>query len=195
MSKMNLPNKLTVLRICLIPIFMVVLIAPLPLSDLARRLIGAALFGITALTDMIDGKIARKYNLITDFGKFLDPLADKFMIFGAMLAILVTCQYASLFVWVTAIIMFRELAVTSLRLIVVGSSGKVIAANLAGKIKTVSQIVGILVFILEPVTLMYFDFWPDNLLSYILMAVMVFTTLWSGAAYFIGCLQYIDPTK
>lgn len=195
MKKMNLPNKLTILRICMIPLFMIVLTVRFPISEIAQRLIGAAIFGLTALTDMVDGKIARKYNLITDFGKFLDPLADKFMIFGAMLSILVTCDYAHIFVWVAAVIMFRELAVTSLRLVVVGSSGKVIAANMSGKIKTVSQIIGVIVMIIEPVTLNFISFWPDNLLSYVFMAVMTFTTVWSGCSYFKGCMQYIDPSK
>lgn len=195
MSKLNLPNKLTLLRIVLIPVFMLVLLLPLPWSDLARRLVGAAVFGLTALTDMFDGKIARKRGLITDFGKFLDPLADKFMIFGALLTLLVIGSYPGVLVWVTAVIMFRELAVTSLRLVVVGASGKVIAANMAGKMKTVSQIVGVLVMILEPVTLNVLHFWPENLLSYLMMALMTVTTLWSGFTYFKASWSYIDPAK
>ena len=92
--KMNLPNKLTVMRMCMIPFFMAVIM--FPFDDFWSRLLAAALFGITALTDMLDGKIARKYNLITDFGKFLDPVADKLMTIGGYVAILTTIAYRSM---------------------------------------------------------------------------------------------------
>ena len=84
-SKMNLPNKLSLFRICMVPVFMVFFAVPLPLSETVTRIIIAAIFAITSLTDMIDGKIARKYGLVTDFGKFIDPLADKFLVFAALL--------------------------------------------------------------------------------------------------------------
>lgn len=195
MKGLNLPNKLTLFRIILIPVFMLILLLPLPWSDAARRLCGAAVFGLASLTDMFDGKIARERGEITDFGKFLDPLADKFMIFGALLSLLVTESYSDYLVWVTAVIMFRELAVTSLRLVTVGKSGKVIAANMAGKMKTVSQIAGVLAMLLEPVILNPFSYWPDNLLSYLMMTLMMITTLWSGYTYFKENWEYIDPTK
>ena len=83
--KMNLPNKLTILRILMVPVFMIFLVAPLPLSDNIRLIVSAVIFIIASLTDMLDGKIARARNLITDFGKFMDPLADKFLVFGALL--------------------------------------------------------------------------------------------------------------
>ena len=89
MAKMNLPNKLTILRVCMIPLFMIFLCVPMGLSDTVVRIAAAVIFALTSLTDMLDGKIARKYNLITDFGKLMDPLADKCMVFGAMLGILV----------------------------------------------------------------------------------------------------------
>ena len=89
---MNLPNKLTVLRLCMVPIFLLFLCLPLPLSDTAIRIVTAVIFILTSLTDMLDGKIARKYNLITDFGKFMDPLADKFLVIAAMLGILAYCD-------------------------------------------------------------------------------------------------------
>ena len=191
---MNLPNKLTILRVIMIPFFVFFLLSGVGGS--ASKWIALVIFAAASITDTLDGYIARRDNLITDFGKFLDPLADKFMIFGALLSILVMSpNYSGIFVWVTAIIMFRELAVTSLRLVVVGSSGKVIAANMSGKIKTVSQIAGVIFMIIEPVTLNLLAFWPDDLLSYISMAIMTFTTLWSGLSYFKGCVQYIDPTK
>jgi len=115
---MNLPNKLTVFRLVTVPIFLVLLCVPLPISDMWLRIITAAVFTITSLTDMLDGKIARKYNLITDFGKFMDPLADKFMVISAMLGILVKFDYIrDVFVWAAAIVIFREFAVTSMRMV------------------------------------------------------------------------------
>ena len=86
---MNLPNKLTLLRVVMIPLFLIFLCIPLPIPETASRLIAAAIFGAAALTDLLDGKIARKYHLITDFGKLMDPLADKCMVISAMLGILV----------------------------------------------------------------------------------------------------------
>ncbi|MBQ6788690.1 MAG: CDP-diacylglycerol--glycerol-3-phosphate 3-phosphatidyltransferase, partial [Clostridia bacterium] len=151
---MNLPNKLSLFRICMVPVFMVFFAVPLPLSETVTRIIIAAIFAITSLTDMIDGKIARKYNLVTDFGKFIDPLADKFLVFAALLGILTNGYFAAIrpyFFWAAAIIIFRELAVTSIRLIAAGKSGLVIAASWLGKIKTVSQMCGIVIILLEPV--------------------------------------------
>ncbi len=134
---MNLPNKLTILRIILVP-FMV---AALLWQGLPHHyLISGLIFGIASFTDMLDGKIARKHNLITDFGKFADPLADKILVVSAFCCFidlkLMSCIPVIL-------ILFREFAVTSIRLIAVGN-GKVIAANMWGKAKTVSQMVAII---------------------------------------------------
>ena len=82
---MNLPNKLTVFRLCMVPVFLICLCVPLPIGDTVLRIITAAIFAVVSLTDMIDGKIARKYNLITDFGKFMDPLADKVLVLTSMI--------------------------------------------------------------------------------------------------------------
>ena len=84
--KMNLPNKLTVLRLLMVPVIIIVML--IPINETASRLLAAAVFGLTALTDMLDGKIARKRGIVTDFGKFMDPIADKIMTFGAFIAIL-----------------------------------------------------------------------------------------------------------
>lgn len=193
---MNLPNKLTILRIFLVPVFMLVMLLPLPVSDSAARIICAAVFLITAFTDTLDGKIARKYNLITDFGKFMDPLADKFMVFGACLSILVKYDYLkNVFIWATAVVMFRELAVTSLRLVVSGKEGLVIAASWLGKVKTVTQTVCILAVILEPVILPFPLFTEYHLLSYITIAAMIIMTLWSGIDYMKSYWKFIDPEK
>jgi len=191
MAKMNLPNKLTILRVCMIPLFMIFLCVPLPLSDTAIRLIAAAIFALTALTDMLDGKIARKYNLITDFGKLMDPLADKCMVFGAMLGILVYCSEIRLvFVWAAILVMARELAVTSLRLIAASAGGEVIAAAWLGKVKTVTQIVCIITVLIEPVIpLAVFREW--HVLSYATTALMAVMTVWSGVDYFKVYGKYI----
>ena len=182
---MNLPNKLTVLRVILVPVFMLFLCVPLGLSDTLVRVIAAVLFALTSLTDMLDGKIARKYNMITDFGKLMDPLADKFLVFGAMLGILVYCaDLRPIFVWAAAIVMLRELAVTSLRLLAATQSGAVIAAAWLGKVKTVTQVVCILCVILEPVILPFPLFTQYHLLSYVTIAAMIVMTIWSGVGYF-----------
>lgn len=178
----NLPNILTVGRALLVPVFMAFLIFDF-LGDMWTRLIGAALFGLISLTDMIDGKLARKYNLITDFGKFLDPLADKLLVLGAMLSLMIYMAgdrtFAILVAFSTFIVIFRELAVTSLRLICKNGDGKVIAANMAGKVKTVSQIIFILAALLEPIV------WDHLVLTYLSLAVMVFMTIYSGVNYFL----------
>ena len=132
---MNLPNKLTVARILLVPFFVAALVIDFPLNNL----VALALFGAASLTDMFDGKIARKHGLITDFGKFADPLADKILVISALLCFvqLGLCDCVAVI-----IVLFREFVVTSIRLIA-AAKGKVIAANMWGKVKTVTQIVAI----------------------------------------------------
>ncbi|MBQ4590600.1 MAG: CDP-diacylglycerol--glycerol-3-phosphate 3-phosphatidyltransferase [Clostridia bacterium] len=193
---MNLPNKLTMFRICMVPVFLVLLCVNLPISDTAMRLSTAIVFAITSLTDMIDGKIARKYNLITDFGKFMDPLADKFLVMAAMLGILVRFDYLRpVFVWAAAIVIFREFAVTSLRLVVAGKSGIVVAAAWLGKVKTTLQMVCIVAILLEPVILPFPLFTEMHLLSYITIAAMTIMTIWSGVDYMKAYWPYITATK
>jgi CDP-diacylglycerol--glycerol-3-phosphate 3-phosphatidyltransferase len=145
---------------------------------------------------MLDGKIARKYNLITDFGKFMDPLADKFMVISAMLGILVRFDYLRpVFVWAAAIVIFREFAVTSLRLVVAGKSGIVVAAAWLGKVKTTLQMVCIVAILLEPVILPFPLFTEHHLLSYITIAAMAVMTVWSGVDYMKAYWPYITATK
>ena len=193
--KMNLPNKLTMLRIFMIPVFMVFLCVPplqTVLTDTAIRLITAGIFVLTALTDMLDGKIARKYNLITNFGKLMDPLADKMMVFGAMLGILMYCEdLRAGFVWAAIIVIFREMGVTSLRLVAASKAGEVIAAAWLGKVKTVTQVVCILAVLLEPVILPFPLFTEMHLLSWITIAAMIVMTLWSGIDYFKAYAKYL----
>lgn len=189
--KLNLPNKLTVLRLLLVPIVMVFILYPSLTGNnpVIQALVCALLFIVTAITDFIDGKIARKYNLITDFGKFMDPVADKFMVIGTLLCITVANETLRPFmVWVTVIVIFRELGITSMRL-VVANSGVVVPANWLGKCKTMAQSISIVVFLVEGVI---WDMW---ILSYIGMAITAFLTLWSGAEYFKAYWKYIDPEK
>ncbi len=198
--KMNLPNKLTVLRLCLVPVFVIIMMVS---SALWASAVGLFLFIIASLTDMLDGKIARKYNLITDFGKFMDPLADKFMVIGAMFVILYRSLslygdrlFSNVFFWAFMIVIFRELAVTSIRLVVSGSSGIVVAANMLGKIKTCTQIACVICCIAEPVIYgllkLPTDFLPISLAT---SALMLIFTLWSGINYIASYWKYLDPEK
>lgn len=142
MKKMNLPNKLTLLRIALVPFVIAAVLIEFPFHFTVAGL----LFGAAAITDAFDGKIARRDNLITDFGKFADPLADKILVISVLVCFvkLGLCGAIPLI-----IIIFREFAVTSVRL-VASAKGKVIAANMWGKVKTVSQIVAIVtIFVMQ----------------------------------------------
>jgi len=206
MSKMNLPNRLTMLRLALVPVVMVLLLLPASIIrwEIAYG-VGVVLFALTALTDMLDGKIARARNLITNFGKFMDPVADKFMVIGTLMALLFRMlrpdiyglSYSSTFtvVFFVAVVMiiFRELAITSLRLVLVNSTGQVVAAKMLGKIKTVSQILCICALMIEPlVDRLICHFAPNYFfasvypLSWLLVAVMLVFTVWSGADYIKG---------
>ena len=204
---MNLPNKLSLMRMILVPIFMIVLVLPdtvLPLW--LSALIGAVIFIVASVTDCLDGKIARKYNLITDFGKLIDPLADKFMVIGALIMILYRAQmHRALFVLALTVVVFRELAVTAMRLITATKSGVAVPANMLGKIKTVSQIVFVIAALIEP--LIYptaevivqvvpmtwlaclSDILPLTLASGIVMA---FFTVWSGIHYIVSLCSLMN---
>ena len=196
-TALNVPNTLSLIRCLLVPVFVVALLFMRDIS-IWGFIVPTVIYILTGLTDMLDGKIARKYNLITDFGKFIDPLADKFMVISSQIAILVwmllrgDVTLALVFVWVVLIILLRELGVTSLRLVVAGNSGIVVAASMLGKIKTVSQMAGTVVILLEPMI----PFFSENhILSYVVMAVMAFTTLFSGLDYLKAYLPYIDSNK
>lgn len=190
--KLNLPNKLTLLRMILVPICMF-FISFDGMNDAACRIIAVLIFAITSLTDMLDGKIARGRGLITDFGKFLDPVADKLLIIGSYLALLVRYRENTVFVhimlWSLFVIVLREIGVTSLRMIV--ASKVVVPANIWGKCKTVSQMACVIVTLLEPLI-----FGKDAvILSYILIISSAVLTLISGIIYFVAYFPYIDPKK
>lgn len=194
MKKLNLPNTLSLIRALLVPVFVATLLFMRNIP-IWCCIVPTIVYGLTGFTDMLDGKIARKYNLVTDFGKFIDPLADKFMVIGSAIAILVwmmlrgqTTQ-ALVFVWVVLIILLRELGVTSLRLVVAGKSGIVVAASMLGKIKTVSQMAGTAIILLEPLI----PFFSENhILSYVCMGIMAFTTLFSGWDYLKAYMPHLS---
>ena len=205
---MNLPNKLTLGRIVVIPIFVLFLVYDFFASPNISRVIAGSLFIIASITDFLDGYIARSRNLVTDFGKFMDPLADKFLILGAMFAIcfseyvfdynavgfstVITSEILRhLFFWTAIVVVFRELAVTSMRLVVAKSSGAVIAANNLGKIKTVTQIVAVSAVILEPVIFPFFH----GLLTFISVILMLYFTVVSGVNYIASYWKFINTNK
>ncbi|WP_243386937.1 CDP-diacylglycerol--glycerol-3-phosphate 3-phosphatidyltransferase [Bacillus kexueae] len=181
---MNLPNKITLARILLIPFFMIVMLGGFEWGQLSvgneqipmTHFVGAIIFIIASTTDWIDGYFARKYNLVTNLGKFLDPLADKLLV-SAALIILVELQLAPS--WMVIVIISREFAVTGLRLVLAGE-GEVVAANMLGKIKTWAQIVAISALLLHNL--------PFSLLSIpfatISLWIAVIFTVVSGWDYF-----------
>lgn len=199
--KLNTPNKLTIFRIVLIPFFMVFLLYNVfgGEGEFWCRIVSAAIFIIASVTDFLDGYLARKNGQVTNFGKFMDPLADKFLIFGAIVAILASDFAISdgsvisgdvlhqVFLWSGIIVIFRELAVTSMRLVVNNTSGIVVSANMLGKIKTNTQIVCVCCIILEPILLPF----CGNVISFISCIVMTVFTVWSGLSYLKAYWPYI----
>ena len=182
MSKMNLPNKLTIFRVILIVPFIILLLGGqagwFGDNTFVTDMIALAIFIIASLTDLIDGKIARKYNLITDFGKFMDPLADKLLVMSALLWFV---EAGRLPAWAMLVVVAREFAVTALRLIAV-ERGRVIAAAWSGKIKTASTMVCICLM------LVFARPWLDVLCTVVILA----TTVYSGVEYFVKNRDVID---
>ncbi|TYR82838.1 CDP-diacylglycerol--glycerol-3-phosphate 3-phosphatidyltransferase [Priestia megaterium] len=183
---MNLPNKITISRIFLIPIFLILMMAPLPFGTVeiaetsipVAHLLGAALFIIASTTDWIDGYYARKYNMVTNLGKFLDPLADKLLVSAALVAI-VDLDLIAGAGWAAIIIISREFAVTGLRLVLAGE-GEVVAANMLGKIKTWTQIIAISAILLYNFP---FEFVSIPFTAIALWISVIFTVI-SGWDYF-----------
>lgn len=181
---MNLPNKITVSRILLIPIFVIVMMFDFNWGNMTlfgaempvHHFVGAMIFIVASCTDWIDGYFARKLNLVTNLGKFLDPLADKLLVTSAFL-ILVEIGFAP--AWVIIIILSREFAVTGLRSILAGE-GTIVAASNLGKIKTWTQIVAISALLLHNTIFVMFGIPFDDIMLY----VALFFTIWSGWDYF-----------
>lgn len=182
---MNLPNKITVSRILLIPIFLVIMYDPFKWGNMTfigadmpvAHFIGALIFIVASVTDWIDGYYARKYNLVTNLGKFLDPLADKLLV-SAALIVLVELGMAP--AWIVITIISREFAITGLRLILAGE-GEVVAANMLGKIKTWTQIIAVSALLLHNTIFVLIGL-PFAEIA--LWVSMIFTVL-SGVDYFI----------
>ncbi|MDW0109163.1 CDP-diacylglycerol--glycerol-3-phosphate 3-phosphatidyltransferase [Sporosarcina aquimarina] len=181
---MNLPNKITVSRVLLIPVFIVFMLADFGMGKLSiggtelsvEQFIGGLLFIFASVTDWLDGYIARKYNLVTNMGKFLDPLADKLLVSAAFIILV---EFGLAPSWVVIIIISREFAVTGLRLLLAGE-GEVVAANQLGKIKTVTQILAISSLLLNNV---FFEAIHVPF-GTIMLYICLFFTVWSGADYF-----------
>ncbi len=198
---MNTPNKLTLARMIATPMFMaIMLIEAIPY----RFLIALVLFSAASLTDMIDGKMARKYNLVTDFGKFLDPLADKMLTTSAYLGFVFVyggTKYAWGMVAILFIVLFREFMVSSLRLVTVSSGGKVVAANMWGKCKTASQMGGIILALALYSVIV--DFGVNNAMFISVCDIIINILFWisavlciiSGGIYLVACKDYINPSK
>lgn len=182
---MNLPNKLTVFRIVLIPVFMLLLTLPLDWGMVTLlgatmpvvHLVAAIVFIVASLTDFLDGQIARRENLVTNFGKFADPLADKLLV---MTALIFFVQFGWVAAWVVSIIVIRELAITGLRTLIVENNGQVLAAAMPGKIKTTSQMIAIIFFLLHNIgfALIGLPF------AEIMMWIALIATIYSGIDYF-----------
>ena len=168
---MTLASKITLVRVAFIPLFMTLMYLSGGQSGLWMWL-ALGVFIIASLTDYIDGQIARKCNQVSDFGKFLDPLADKLLTIAAMTMF---CEWGKMSAWALMLVLAREFAVTGLRLIAVGK-GKVIAAGWSGKIKTASTMVGLCVMMAFPAV---------EWISVAVIAVIIVTTVYSGIEYFV----------
>lgn len=184
MCHLNLPNKITVSRIVLIPIFMLFMLVNFNMGQMnflgteisVEHFIGGLIFIIASLTDWLDGYIARKNNLITNMGKFLDPLADKLLVSAALIVLVELSAAPS---WIVIVIISREFAVTGLRLILAGG-GEVVAANQLGKIKTTAQILAIIFLLLNDPIFSSLSI-PFGM---IMLYIALIFTVWSGADYF-----------
>ena len=174
---MNTANKLTLLRVVMIPAFLLVLYLHVP----GANYWALAIFALASITDTLDGYIARHYNQITDFGKFMDPLADKCLVTAAMLWFVEIGQMPG---WALLIVIVREFAVSGLRMIA-ADKGRVIAAGWSGKVKTASTMVCIVLMLLP------IGYWVNS----ICVAVIVLTTIYSGVEYFTKNLDVLTAAE
>ena len=173
---MNLPNKLSMLRICMVPIFVIFALIDAQWAQIVALL----LFCLASLTDMLDGQIARRHNLVTNFGKFIDPIADKLLVMSALVVLVGQNRMPS---WVCILMLAREFAISGFRL-VAANSGRVIAAGWLGKVKTVTQMAAvILLLLLTPVSGAPLLGTIGVTIANIVMYVSAFMTVWSGIDY------------
>ncbi len=177
--EMNLPNKLTLLRVILIPVFLVVLLSGL-VAEPVSRYVAVIIFMVASFTDFLDGHIARKYHLVTNFGKFMDPLADKLLVAAALISMV---ELGDIAAWIVIVIISREFIITGFRLIAL-ESGKVIAASWWGKTKTVSQMV-MIIFVLSGIV------GPQTVLGLILIYASAFFTIVSGVDYIVKNVEVL----
>lgn len=168
---MTTASKITLIRVALIPVYMVSMYLSGGVSG-AWMWVSLGIFILASLTDYVDGQIARKCNQVSDFGKFLDPLADKLLTIAAMTMF---CEWKVFPAWALMIVLTREFAVTGLRLVAVGK-GTVIAAGWSGKVKTASTMVGLCAMMVFP---------QNVILAWIVIGVIVVTTVYSGVEYFV----------
>jgi len=183
---MNLPNRLTLMRMIIIPIILVLYLLKEYLGDATLPIIGV-LFVLASITDYLDGNIARKHNLVTTFGKFMDPLADKLLVLGTLIILsdVYTIYYLGttrmwMPFWVVFIILSRELIVTSIRLVAVGE-GKILHASKLGKYKTALTMIMIVYYLF----VMPLNIDVINIIGIVLVIFSVFLTIWSGIDYFV----------
>lgn len=193
MQKLNLPNKLTLIRMFLAPIYLALMLIEFP----CHYIVALAVFSVASLTDMLDGKIARKNNLITVFGKLLDPLADKMLTTAALLAFM---REGWCSIWIVMIVLTREFAVAGVRLIAT-AQGIVIPANYWGKAKTVSQMVFTIVIMLLAELDATFNIFANAgwftlaRVSNIMLWITAVLTVVSGITYFVDSKKLIDFSK
>ena len=174
---MNLPNKLTTLRMILVPVFIVLYL-------LGYSIPALVVFVVASFTDSLDGYLARKYNLVTDYGKIMDPLADKLLVTSALVCMVQTALVPA---WMVIVILAREFAITGLRAVAAGQ-GKVIAAAWSGKIKTVTQMIAVIFLLLNN--------WPFSLIGIpfdrIMLWIAVIMTIYSGCEYIYKNRQFFQ---
>ena len=168
---MTTASKITLVRVFMIPLVMIAMYLSKGVSGLWMW-VSLGLFVIASVTDFIDGQIARKCNQVSDFGKFLDPLADKLLTIAVMIMF---CEWGRFPAWALMIVLTREFAVTGLRLVAVGK-GTVIAAGWSGKVKTASTMIGLILWMLLP---------ENTMVGLVVSAVIVVTTVYSGVEYFV----------
>lgn len=186
---MNIANKLTLFRVILIPFFLFFLLTDIDMNSFeifsfeieVNLFVSMIIFVVASITDWLDGYLARKHNLVTDFGKFMDPLADKILVMAAFIG-MVELQFIP--AWVAIVILTREFAVTGLRLLISGD-GQVLAAQWLGKVKTTTQMV----------TLILFFIIPFSLVSAVCLYLTVFITVYSGWDYFKSYTHLLNPNK
>ena len=200
---MNLPNKLTIMRMCAIPLIIVVaLIKSLQEIVIFKSitldlLILLIIFALASFTDFLDGKIARKYNLITNFGKFMDPLADKLLVMSTLIVLLEKGMFSAFgigFGFAIIVILAREFAVTGLRTIA-ADNNKVIAASKLGKLKTVSQMVMIIFMLVDCYPFRFISELAGDIACLVLILVATLLTIVSGIDYFVKNKHVLKESK